>query len=123
MKTKTIVTVALVAVITILAIHVVTRTTEAVRVDLTEDRLYSLTDGTRAILEKMQNDGTEPIDITLYHIPALASPIAGSTFTGSNGTNAWATSQIRWVNAKHPRHPPLRARAVTEAGDLTTAGG
>ena len=66
MKTKTIVTVALVAVITILAIHVVTRTTEAVRVDLTEDRLYSLTDGTRAILEKMQNDGTEPIDITLY---------------------------------------------------------
>jgi len=66
MKTKTIITVALVAVITILAIHVVTRATEAVRVDLTEDRLYSLTDGSREILQRMQDEGTEPIDITLY---------------------------------------------------------
>jgi len=66
MKTKNIITVALVAVVTILAVHVVTRMTEAVRVDLTEDRLYSLTDGTREILGKMQTEGTEPIDITLY---------------------------------------------------------
>jgi ABC-type uncharacterized transport system involved in gliding motility auxiliary subunit len=66
MKTRHIITVLLVAVITILAIHVVTRMTEAVRVDVTEDRLYSLTDGTREILRKMQDEGSEPIDITLY---------------------------------------------------------
>ncbi len=66
MKTKNIITIALVAAITILAVHVVTRMTEAVRVDLTEDRLYSLTDGTREILNKMQTEGAEPIDITLY---------------------------------------------------------
>ena len=66
MKTKHIITVALVAVITILAVHVVTRMTEAVRMDVTEDRLYSLTDGTREILQRMQDEGTEPIDISLY---------------------------------------------------------
>ncbi len=66
MKSRTIITIALVAVITVLAIHVVTRGTEAVRIDLTEDRLYSLTDGTREILQRMQDEGTEPIDITLY---------------------------------------------------------
>jgi len=66
MKTKHIVTVALVAVITILAVHVVTRMTEAMRIDVTEDGLYSLTDGTREILQRMQDEGTEPIDITLY---------------------------------------------------------
>jgi ABC-type uncharacterized transport system involved in gliding motility auxiliary subunit len=66
MKTRPIVTVALVAAITVLAIHVVTRMTEAVRVDVTEDRLYSLTDGTREILHRMQDEGSEPIDITLY---------------------------------------------------------
>jgi len=66
MKTKNIITIALVAAITILAVHVVTRMTEAVRVDLTEDRLYSFTDGTREILNKMQTEGAEPIDITLY---------------------------------------------------------
>ena len=66
MKTKNIITIALVAAITILAVHVVTRMTEAVRVDLTEDRLYSFTDGTREILNKMQTEGAEPIDITVY---------------------------------------------------------
>jgi ABC-type uncharacterized transport system involved in gliding motility auxiliary subunit len=66
MKTRHIITVALVAAITVLAVHVFTRATEAVRVDVTEDGLYSLTDGTREILQRMQTDGTEPIDITLY---------------------------------------------------------
>ena len=66
MKTKHIIAVALVAVITVLAVHVVTRMTEAVRMDVTEDRLYSLTDGTREILQRMQDEGTEPIDIALY---------------------------------------------------------
>jgi len=66
MKTKHTITILLVAVITVLSIHVVTRVTEAVRVDVTEDNLYSLTDGTREILQKMQDEGTEPIDITLY---------------------------------------------------------
>jgi ABC-2 type transport system permease protein len=65
-KSTYIITIGLVAVITVLAVHVVTRTTEAVRIDVTEDSLYSLTEGTREILQKMQDEGTEPIDITLY---------------------------------------------------------
>jgi ABC-type uncharacterized transport system involved in gliding motility auxiliary subunit len=63
---KRIVTIALVAIITVLAVHVVTRWTEAVRVDVTEDRLYSLTDGTRQILDRMQRDNVPPVDVTLY---------------------------------------------------------
>lgn len=60
------ITVILVAAITVLAIHVVTQIASSARVDVTEDRLYSLTDGSREILGRMQTEATEPIDITLY---------------------------------------------------------
>lgn len=66
MSKRSIVTIVLIGVITVLSVHVVTRWTEAVRVDVTEDRLYSLTDGTERILARMQDEATEPIDITLF---------------------------------------------------------
>jgi ABC-type uncharacterized transport system involved in gliding motility auxiliary subunit len=65
-KTHRIITVSLVAAITVLAVHVVGQLTDSARADVTEDRLYSLTDGTRQILERIQREGTEPIDIALY---------------------------------------------------------
>jgi ABC-type uncharacterized transport system involved in gliding motility auxiliary subunit len=60
------ITIVLIAAATALAIHVVSQVASAVRVDVTEDRLYSLTEGSRQILERMQSEATEPIDITLY---------------------------------------------------------
>jgi len=66
MKHTRLITIALVAVVTVLAVHVVGQIASALRVDVTEDHLYSLTDGTRDILERMQTESAEPIDITLY---------------------------------------------------------
>ncbi|MGD8440565.1 MAG: GldG family protein [Holophagae bacterium] len=66
MKHTRLITIALVAVITVLAVHVVSEIASALRVDVTEDHLYSLTDGTREILDRMQTEAAEPIDITLY---------------------------------------------------------
>jgi len=65
-KHSRIITISLVAVITVLAVHVVSRIAGQAQVDVTEDRLYSLTDGSREILERMQTEATEPIDITLF---------------------------------------------------------
>lgn len=59
-------TIALVALVTLLAIHVVTVNTENVRLDLTQDDLYSLSSGTEAILEKMRQEGVKPVEIELY---------------------------------------------------------
>ncbi len=66
MKNPRLITIALVAVVTVLAVHVVSQIASAIRFDVTEDRLYSLTDGTKTILERMQSEAAEPIDITLY---------------------------------------------------------
>ena len=56
----------LLALIAVFAIHVVNQQTEGARVDLTEDHLYSLTDGTHQILARIQNEGVEPLDATVY---------------------------------------------------------
>jgi ABC-type uncharacterized transport system involved in gliding motility auxiliary subunit len=66
MRHTRVITIVLVAVITALAVHLVSQIAGGARVDLTEDRLYSLTDGTREILERMQSEAAEPIDITLF---------------------------------------------------------
>lgn len=42
-----------------------------VRVDLTEDRLFTLSDGTRAVLARVE----EPIDVTLYYSRSLAQNV------------------------------------------------
>lgn len=66
MKNARLVTIFLIAVITALSVHVVSRIAGGARFDVTEDRLYSLTDGTRQILKRMQSEAAEPIDITLF---------------------------------------------------------
>jgi ABC-type uncharacterized transport system involved in gliding motility auxiliary subunit len=59
-------TLALLVLTVILAIHVSGRVLEGLRVDATADDLYSLTAGTRQILDKMKQEGVEPVEISLY---------------------------------------------------------
>lgn len=59
-------TLLLLALAVLFANHVAYQQLEGARLDLTADDLYSLTDGTRAIIERMKNEGVKPIDIELY---------------------------------------------------------
>ncbi len=56
----------LVALITVFGIHAVTQNSESLRVDLTEDQLYSLSEGSVEILEKIRQEGVKPIEVKLY---------------------------------------------------------
>ena len=60
------VTLVLVGLLTVLSIHVANEWLESWRVDLTGGDLYSLTDGSHAILDRMQEEGVKPLDIRLY---------------------------------------------------------
>ncbi len=59
-------TVALIGLVTLLAVHVFATNTQNLRADLTADDLYSLSEGTDLILERMQSEGVKPIDLKLY---------------------------------------------------------
>ncbi len=59
-------TVILVVLCVVFAVHIFQRQAEGVRVDLTEDDLYSLTPGSEGLLAKMRQEGKKPVDITLY---------------------------------------------------------
>ena len=59
-------TILLVGAVTILSTHVMHRALEGWRLDLTADSLYSLSDGTIAILDKLEDEGVRPIEIKLY---------------------------------------------------------
>ena len=65
MKPRT-VTIILVAVITVLSIHVLHRVLEGARVDVTSQSIYSLSEGTRQILDRMNEEGVQPVELTLY---------------------------------------------------------
>ena len=60
-------TVVLVAWIAVFGIHALSRLAEDARLDLTQDDLYSLSDGSQEILEKMHEEGVKPIDVRLYY--------------------------------------------------------
>ena len=60
------VTLVLIGLLTVFSIHVANEWLESWRVDLTGGDLYSLTDGTHAILDRMQEEGVKPLDIRLY---------------------------------------------------------
>jgi len=59
-------TLALIALVAVLSIHVLPRFTEGARADLTADDLYSLSEGTEMILGRMQSEGVKPLAMTLY---------------------------------------------------------
>lgn len=61
-----ILTLALIALLTVLSIHVANEWLESFRLDLTGGDLYSLTDGSHAILDRMQEEGVKPLDARLY---------------------------------------------------------
>lgn len=56
----------LIAAVVVFGIHVVATQFENARVDLTADNLYSLSDGSEEILEKMRSEGVKPVDVKLY---------------------------------------------------------
>jgi ABC-2 type transport system permease protein len=59
-------TIVLIALVMIFAIHTIARNTETLRIDLTADDLYSLSDGTLQLLGKMNHEGVRKLDLSLY---------------------------------------------------------
>lgn len=66
MSTNRLLTILLIALAVLFGNHVVYDQLEGARVDLTQDKLYSLTEGTGQIVERMTQEGVKPIDISLY---------------------------------------------------------
>ena len=61
-----ILTIGLLSLITILSIHVLYRVLEGASADVTSQNVYSLSDGTHQILDRMNEEGVQPVEITLY---------------------------------------------------------
>ncbi|MCH9649580.1 MAG: GldG family protein [Deltaproteobacteria bacterium] len=59
-------TALLILLIAALAVHILGTFFSGIRGDLTADNLYSLTPGTEQILGKMQQEGVQPLDVSLY---------------------------------------------------------
>jgi len=66
MTKRRLLTILLIALVVLFGNHIVYDQLEGARLDLTQDKLYSLTDGTGQIIERMRNEGVKPIDVTLY---------------------------------------------------------
>jgi ABC-type uncharacterized transport system involved in gliding motility auxiliary subunit len=64
-KTR-LITILLVGLIVTFSIHLFDRWFDDARVDLTEDNLYSLTEGSKQVLQRMRDEGVDPVDVTLY---------------------------------------------------------
>lgn len=59
-------TIFLILLVVVFGIHSIYRLAEGARVDLTSTQLYSLTDGTQDIIQKMKDEGVKPIEVKLY---------------------------------------------------------
>ena len=66
MANNKILSIVLIALAVMLGNHIVFDRLEGARFDMTQDDLYSLTDGTQQILERMVSEGVKPVDIELY---------------------------------------------------------
>ena len=59
-------TLVLAAGITVLSIHLIDRLLESFRLDLTANSHYSLSEGSFSLLDRMQEEGTQPVEMKLY---------------------------------------------------------
>ena len=59
-------TIVLLSIITILSIHVLSRVLEGATVDVTSQDIYSLSEGTHQILNRLNEEGVQPVELTLY---------------------------------------------------------
>ena len=66
MANNKLLTIPLIALAVLFGNHIVFDQLEGARIDLTQDNLYSLTAGSRTIIERMISEGVKPIDIDLY---------------------------------------------------------
>ena len=66
MANSKLLTIVLIALAVLFGNHIVFDRLEGARLDMTQDDLYSLTDGTQQILDRMVSEGVKPIDIDLY---------------------------------------------------------
>lgn len=66
MKSERYLTILFVVLLMIFSIHTVYQNSDGLRADLTEDGLYTLTEGTHQILDKMTKEGVQPINVKLY---------------------------------------------------------
>jgi len=68
-------TIVLIALAVVFGVHLATRAGENLRIDATADDLYSLSDGTREILDRMHQEGTKPIEIRLYFAETVGNTL------------------------------------------------
>ena len=66
MNKNRLLTLVLAGAITALSVHVVYRALEGFRFDLTAYDLYSLSEGSLALLDRMQEEGVQPVEMKLY---------------------------------------------------------
>ena len=66
MANSKILSIVLIALAVLFGNHIVFDRLEGARFDMTQDDLYSLTDGTQQILDRMVSEGVKPVDIDLY---------------------------------------------------------
>ena len=59
-------TIGLLSLVTVLSIHVLSRVLEGATADFTSQNIYSLSEGTHQILDRMSEEGVQPVEITLY---------------------------------------------------------
>ncbi len=128
---------ALIGLMTVLGIHVANEWFDGVRVDLTGDDLYSLTDGTHAILDRMQEEGVKPLDIRLYFsettgktLPKFVKDFIGyerylRSLLGEYERAAAGKIEVEWIDplpdsdaADRAADDGLDGKLINQEGDL-----
>lgn len=132
-----VVTLVLIGLMTVLSIHVANEWFEGLRVDLTGDDLYSLTDGSHAILDRMQEEGVKPLDIRLYFsettgktLPKFVKDFIGyerylRSLLGEYERAAAGKIQVEWIDpipdsdaADQAAEDGLDGKLINQNGDL-----
>ena len=130
-------TLALIGLMTVLSIHVANEWFRGWRVDLTGGDLYSLTDGTHAILDRMQEEGVKPLDIRLYFsettgktLPKFVKDFIGyerylRSLLGEYERAAEGKIEVEWIDpipdsdaADQAAEDGLDGKLINQNGDL-----